>query len=328
MEKKEEIPLTSVKGIGEKIAQKLKEKNITTIEELAATRPEELKDILQTSLKVAKEIINSAKAIALDKIVEVMTAKQVEEYKKSHQQLISTGSKDFDDILGGGVRTDCLTGLTGEFSSGKTQVCFQLAVNCIADLNRNVGWVETEPSSFSSKRISEMAKGRGLNPDDVLNRIFVIPASSVTDPFKQLIAYEMVLKKIEKENIDIGLLVIDSFNAKFRTYYTGREMLSDRSQEIAAHIGFLESMIASRHNVAVVLTAQIYGIPDIGTQLETRMKFGDPKRPYGGEYFLHAVGVLVHLTQIKSDLWKATVVDASDLPKAEATFKILTEGIR
>jgi hypothetical protein len=25
-------------------------------------------------------------------------------------------------------------------------------------------------------------------------------------------------------------------------------MLSDRSQEIAAHIGFLESMIASRHN--------------------------------------------------------------------------------
>jgi intein/homing endonuclease len=82
------------------------------------------------------------------------------------------------------------------------------------------------------------------------------------------------------------------------------------------------------HNCAVVLTAQIYGIPDIGTQLETRMKFGAPKRPYGGEYFLHAVGVLVHLTQIKSDLWKATVVDASDLPKAEATFKILTEGIR
>ena len=41
---------------------------------------------------------------------------------------ISTGSKSFDDLLGGGIETKAVTEVYGEFGTGKTQLCHTLCL--------------------------------------------------------------------------------------------------------------------------------------------------------------------------------------------------------
>jgi DNA repair protein RAD51 len=43
---------------------------------------------------------------------------------------ITTGSKNLDTVLGGGIETGSITELFGEFRTGKSQICHQLAVTC------------------------------------------------------------------------------------------------------------------------------------------------------------------------------------------------------
>lgn len=44
--------------------------------------------------------------------------------------MITTGSKNLDNILGGGVETGSITEIYGEFRTGKSQICHTLAVTC------------------------------------------------------------------------------------------------------------------------------------------------------------------------------------------------------
>lgn len=43
---------------------------------------------------------------------------------------LTTGSKELDRLLGGGIETGSITEIFGEFRTGKTQICHTLAVTC------------------------------------------------------------------------------------------------------------------------------------------------------------------------------------------------------
>lgn len=317
--------LDDVKGLGTVSVQKLNENGISTIDELLTVNPQDLASMLSITKYKAKAVIMDAKTKILETAPEFWTANELESYRKLHQKKISTGSPQIDTILEGGVWTDAINTFTGELGTGKSQICHQLAVNCVIDHNRDAVYLETEPSTLSPARLRAMAEARGAKAEDVLDRIHVLPAGTVGDPFMQMISYQLVNKKVQ-EGKDIGVLIVDSFTARFRQTYLGREMLSDRSQEIASHIGYLE-MLASKHNLAVVLTTQVMGIPDVGEQIASRMRYGGAKKPYGGELFLHASTIWMYLQKKATDEWQLTVFDAP-LPRVTALFKITEEGIR
>lgn len=43
---------------------------------------------------------------------------------------ITSGSKELDKLLGGGLETGSITEIFGEFRTGKTQLCHTLAITC------------------------------------------------------------------------------------------------------------------------------------------------------------------------------------------------------
>lgn len=43
---------------------------------------------------------------------------------------LTTGSRELDKLLNGGIETGSLTELIGEFRTGKTQLCHTLAITC------------------------------------------------------------------------------------------------------------------------------------------------------------------------------------------------------
>ncbi len=50
--------------------------------------------------------------------------------KRSEIIQLTTGSKELDKLLQGGIETGSITELFGEFRTGKTQICHTLAVTC------------------------------------------------------------------------------------------------------------------------------------------------------------------------------------------------------
>jgi len=73
-----------------------------------------------------KSIVNSAMEMADVGGFETGTEK-MEARKKMKK--IGTASSQFNDLLDGGIETQAITELYGEFSAGKTQIAHHLAVN-------------------------------------------------------------------------------------------------------------------------------------------------------------------------------------------------------
>ena len=80
---------------------------------------------------------------------------------------ISTGSKDLDELIGGGVETGAITETYGRFASGKSQLGFQLAVTCSCPrakggLDGGCLFIDTE-GTFRPERIESIAKAGGMS---------------------------------------------------------------------------------------------------------------------------------------------------------------------
>lgn len=76
--------------------------------------------------------------------------------------MISTGSKNLDELLGGGIETGAITELFGEFRTGKTQLCHTLAVICQLPLDMGGGegkclYIDTE-GTFRPERLLAVAE--------------------------------------------------------------------------------------------------------------------------------------------------------------------------
>lgn len=50
--------------------------------------------------------------------------------KRSEIVFLTTGSRELDKLLCGGIETGSVTEVYGEFRTGKTQLCLTLAVTC------------------------------------------------------------------------------------------------------------------------------------------------------------------------------------------------------
>lgn len=322
--------LEELSGIGPKAAEKLKEAGISSPEQIAIMREDELKEILKVSRAKAGKIIQSAKELAPP--IKFKSAEEILEYRKKHVQFISTNSSKLDSILfdfdkkPGGVQTDAITAFTGNFSSGKTQICHQLVVNMIHQYNRKAAWIETEAQTFKPERLLEIAKAQGKKID-LSKDVIVVESKYVTNPISLFRALEFIEEEIKKGQ-DIGIIVIDSYSAPFRGYYKGREQLTPRSMETSRHALYMNYLV-SKYNIAIVLTVQTMGVPDSGQQLGVQMKQGIKHKIYGGSVLEHSPTFWISLYQVSStdNIWGACTFDCP-LPRANATFKIDSSGVR
>ena len=301
-------------GVGPAIAEKLNNAGYSDVASIAASTPFELAEAVEISVEKAKKIIEAAKnAVEVD----YTTGWELLERRKNIGK-ITTGSKKLDGLLGGGVETQSLTEFFGKFSSGKSQVGFQLSVNVQLPIEKGglegkVAFIDTE-GTFRPDRVKQMAEALKMNPKEVLENIFVMRAESSDH---QILLVEKLENLIKKE--PIKLVVVDSLTSHFRAEYIGRGSLGERQQKLNAHIHSLQR-IADKFNVAVYFTNQVMDNPAI--------MFGDPTTPIGGHVLAHAATYRVYLRKSKEEKRIARLVDSPNLPEREVVFKVTAEGIR
>jgi len=311
----EKQALESLPGVGEATAGKLREAGYTTIESLATATIGELCEAIEIGEAQAKKIIAAARKVA--EIGEFVTADKVLERRKT-VGWITTGSKQLDTLLGGGVETRAVTEAFGEFGSGKSQIGHQLCINVQlppeeGGLGAKAVFIDTE-NTFRPERVLQMATGAGIDPNEALKNILVARSYN-TD--QQLLIAEKAEDIIEREGV--RLLVIDSLTSHFRAEYTGRGTLAERQQKLARHLLTLHR-IADLKDVAIFATNQVQARPD--------MFFGDPTRPIGGHILGHSATTRIYLRKSKGGRRIARIVDSPNLPEGESVFMITEGGIR
>ena len=173
-------PIESLEGGGVSSSdiKKLKEKGMHTAEAVAYATKRELVAIKGISdQKVEKLQAAAAKMVDMG----FKTATEVHQGRQETVQL-STGSKDLDELLHGGIETGSITEIFGEFRTGKTQLCHTLCVTCQLPLEQGGAegkamYIDTE-GTFRPERLCEIAEKYGLNGQDVLDNVRA-PAASV-----------------------------------------------------------------------------------------------------------------------------------------------------
>jgi len=306
--------ITELPGVGPTTAEKLVESGFSTIEAIAVATPQEIAQAAGIPLQTAQKIVEAARQ-ALD--IRFKTALELKKERMTIRK-ITTGSKALDDLLGGGVETKQITEFFGEYGTGKTQVCHQLAVNVQlpedkGGLGAKAVYIDTE-GTFRWERIDQMARGLGLDPDKVMDNIYWIRA---INSHHQMAIVDSLFDLLSKDNVK--LVAIDSLTSHFRAEFPGRENLAARQQLLNRHLHQL-MRLAEVYDAAVVVTNQVMSRPDVF--------YGDPTAAVGGNVVAHAPGIRVQLKKSRGNKRIARIVDAPHLPEGETVFAITEYGIR
>ncbi len=302
-------------GVGPATAEKLREAGYSDLMSLAVATPDSVAEATEIGTSVAQKIIAAARE-AVD-VGGFETGDVILERRKSVAKL-TTCSKAFDELLGGGLETQAITEAFGEFGSGKSQLAHQLAVNVTKSedeggLDGDTVWIDTE-STFRPERVRQMAEALELDSEAILKRIHVARAFNSH--------HQMLLMEKANEmtkDYPVRLVVIDSLTAHFRAEYIGRGVLAERQQLLNKHIHEL-MRFGDVHNAAIYVTNQVAAKPDAF--------FGDPTRPIGGHIVGHSATFRIYLRKSKGGKRIARLIDSPNLPEAEAVFTVSEEGIR
>eukprot|EP00210_Caulerpa_lentillifera_P000656 g633.t1 len=242
---------------------------------------------------------------------------------------ITTGCKDLDAILGGGIETGSLTEIYGEFRCGKTQLCHTLCVTSqvrCTDCDSSVCWqlptesgggegraiyIDTE-GTFRSERLEGIADRYSLDKEVVMENVIFASARN-TDHQMQLL---LEAAAIMAEN-RFALLIVDSATALFRAEFMGRGELSMRQSILCKFLRALQK-IASEFGVAVVVAANLDG---------GSMFAGPSMKPIGGNIMAHATTTRIWVKKGRGETRIAKIVASPALPEAEASFAIDDVGV-
>lgn len=304
--------LSDLPGVGAATAQKLKEAGFDTVMSIAVATPGEIVDASGITEAIARKMINAARE-SLD-----MGFQSGEELLRKREKVmrISTTSKEFDKLLGGGFETGSIIECFGEFGSGKTQIGNTLAVSVQkADPTAVVVYIDTE-NTFRPERIQQLAKGMDLDPKQVLNNIKVARAYNSDH---QMLLVERIEDLIAREKLNVRLVIIDSLTAHFRAEFIGRGTLAERQQKLNKHMHILLK-IADTYNLAVYVTNQVMARPDVF--------FGDPTQAIGGHIVAHASTFRIYLRKGKKGSRVAKLIDSPSLPEGECGFYVTEQGLK
>ena len=305
--------IADLPGIGPQAAEKLLSAGYKTIEAIAVASPMELQEAATLGELTAAKAIRAARD-ALE-----MGYESADKLAKKRELVgkITTGSKEVDALIGGGIETQSITEIYGKYASGKSQWCFVTAVTVQlpkekGGLGGNCLYIDSE-NSFRPERIIQAAKHLGLEPEKVLKNIFVARAYNADH---QMLLAEKAAELINEKKI--RLIIVDSLMAQFRSEFVGRGQLAGRQQKINRHMRTLMKL-AEMNNIAVLVTNQVMSRPDI--------LFGDPTAPVGGNIVAHASKTRIYLRKSKGDKRVAKLVDSPSLPDGEALYRITENGI-
>ena len=239
-------------GVQTQDIEKMKNAGITTVKGVQMTAIRTLGSIQGLSdVRIAK-IKQSAKML----VPQGFTTGAALDDQRKNLFCLSTGCKQLDEMLGGGIQSSSLTEVFGEFRTGKTQLAHTLCVMAqlpveMGGYNGKAAFIDTE-GTFRPQRIRDIAMRFGVDPDAALENISYARAHNSDQQMELL---NQLANHLSEEK-QYRLIIMDSVIALFRTDYPNLSDLPERQKKLNVLLSKLHH-IASEFNVVVYITNHI-----------------------------------------------------------------------
>ena len=155
--------------------------------------------------------------------------------------MIETGLKKLDQFLGGGIKEGLITDISGQSSTGKTQLTLQICLNALK--NQKEILFQDTTGEFRPERLVEIMQSQRMN----ISLLDKIKVGRITNTAEQI----QYLSKISTNSF--SLIVIDNVTDLFSFEYSKKE------QSLEKHISFMKYMhslssIAINRKIPIIVT--------------------------------------------------------------------------
>ena len=223
-----------------------------------------------------------------------------------NHESIPTGCGPLDDLLDGGFEAGTVTQVYGPPAAGKTNVALGAAVEVAAERATAV-YIDTEGLSLA--RFEQVAEARSDDVDDLASRIIIKEAYDFEEQ-------EEAVRDAAELAERADLVVLDSATGFYRLERAEDVEGGEALREVASQVTHLLSL-ARKHDLAVVLTNQVYTDPD-----------SDRARPLGGHTLEHWTGTVVRIERFRGGNRRATLEKHRAKPAGEKVqLRITDEGL-
>jgi DNA repair protein RadB len=215
--------------------------------------------------------------------------------------ILSSGSTVFDELLKGGLEKGKITTIYGISATGKTNLCMITALK-IAQ-TKKVIYIDSEGNA-SKTRLIQLA---GKNNSRLENILILKPTS-----FEEQISIFDRLKDIINDKI--GIIIVDSISMLYRVELANHKLFKI-NQELGKQLSYLLE-IARKKNIPCLISAQVYN--DFETKGNVKI--------VGGEIIKYASKVIIKLSIDDKNNHIAFLEKHPYLPKRKIKFKINQKG--
>ena len=222
---------------------------------------------------------------------------------------IPTGCEAVDELLGGGFDRGTVTQLYGPPAAGKTNLALSAAVE-VAATGGTALYIDTE--GLSVDRFEQLARARAGEEgvEDLASRVIVTDALDFEEQRE-------AVRDVSDLAESVDLVVLDSATGFYRLERHDDDE-GETLREVAKQVTHLLSL-ARRHDLAVVVTNQVYSDPESDSSRP---------RPLGGHTLTHWSGVVVRIERFRAGNRRATLEKHRSKPAGEnARFRITESGL-
>lgn len=221
---------------------------------------------------------------------------------------MSTGCPPLDDLLGGGFERGTVTQVYGQPAAGKTNVVLSAAVEAATSGGRAL-YIDTEGLSVDRFRQLVEARTDEETFEEVASRIVISEAYDFAEQ-------EEAVRDAAEFADEVDLMVVDSATGFYRLERASDSTGGESLRKVARQVTHLLSL-ARKHDLAVVLTNQVFTDPD-----------ADRTRALGGNTLEHWTGVVLRLNRFRGGNRRATLEKHRSKAAGEtATFRITNGGL-
>ena len=324
-------PIETLKNynISEKDIERLKSIGITTIQSLYMTRRKNLLNIKGFTEKKISNIFTEANKIEVYNLFlkgsDFMNERDNTIFK------ISSGSNNLDNIIGGGLESNSITEIIGEYNTNINEFIHILMINGQKMNKKNIIFFDLDKSWFCKEKINLYAKGMNLNGKKCLGNIMLI---------NDIDCYDKLMDKLneisESEEIkQCSLLIIDSLISIFQKIFQETINNSTNSQfnigiekkiDIESKLGQVLNIlkrISQLYNIAIVMTRFINNDENINERND--LIKSDPNIEIILNY---ECKTRLKFKKIKNDKIKCIILNSPMISEKDCKFLITEKGIQ
>lgn len=219
-------------------------------------------------------------------------------------KVFSTGSRQIDELLDGGLHSGRITHFYGESGSGKTTIGLQCGINCV---KKGFLCVYIASDRFPSERFKQL-----INYEDTASDFYVFETKTFNEQSK---AINKIPEKIRENEKELGLVIVDSLTSFYNPRSVEKEERIELKKELINQLIFLVGS-ARRMSFSLGLLNQVYEDIDTGEL-----------RPRGGRLVKDVSSRNVELKKTKGKKRLAILREPSLEPIDSVAFEITESGV-